>query len=135
MKILLNLFLFIGITNIAFSQSRPIYFRVSKAYFKLHETDKLTPPIDCHDIFIINGTQKEVLVLSETGKVYSIIDQTYTKTKDGGVLQLKAEDRDNNIVNFFWIDIQKGNEYEHKLILIDEKKVSFFYEGDTKDVF
>jgi hypothetical protein len=135
MKIILALLLLTGISHIVFSQSRPIYFHVSKSSFKLHETDQLSPAIDCNDIFVINGTQKEILVLSATGKVYSIIDQSYKEATDGAVLQLTAKDRGNNIVNFFWIDIKKGEEYGHELIMINEDKSAFFYEGVAKDVF
>lgn len=135
MKSLFTLLLFIGIASTSFSQSRPIYFHVSKAYFKLSDSAKLSPPIECKDIFIINGTQKEILVLSETAKVYTIIDQNYKEANDGAVLHLKAKDRNNSIVNFFWVDIQKGNDYTHMLIMKDATNSSFLYEGKTKDVF
>ncbi|HEY4149678.1 MAG TPA: hypothetical protein VGM41_12150 [Chitinophagaceae bacterium] len=136
MKTLLTLLLFTGIAHAAFSQTKPIYFHATKSSFKLHEKDKLSPPIDCNDIFILNGTQKEILVLSETGRVYTIIDQQHQQAADGELLLLTAKDRNNNIVHFFLASINKGGgKFDHTLAMINEDKSGFYYEGVARDVF
>lgn len=132
MKRIILVSLLIFISHKTFSQTKPIYFKAGQSYLWYKDNRKPLGPIECTDIILFNFPYKQIIVLSDAARVFTILNQGQGVAENGNpYIKYYTSDEDGNKLTFTYLIADS----KIRIIMDDPRYPYTIFEGEVKKVY